>query len=678
MRYRVVEPFEYRGVNGVLIRADRGELVDVAMRVDAEDLLRSGKIVPRVLQSTLRAPSASRSSRWSSAMRVGIWLRTSSHYSGGRIHMWQYAWCLADAGAEVYLITNAVPKWMHDYPVQSNIHVLIDEPPPDDIDLVVTDSKDSLGRQALEWRERHPWSKLVCMNFETPNWVAKFAKDKAKGLGGDRKVFERADVLMANSDESMSWLLKWMDAKPDVPRAVLHPCVNTYAIDDAEAAPAPREMERLGDRPFVLWCARGEKYKGADAAAKAVWSVGEPLDLVMFGSYTQTVPDNSDLHRVHRFNGLPDRAKFGFMRRARAVLAPSLFEGFGMVPGEALACGTPVVAFDLPVLRKEYAGLPGIHFAEHGNVRDFARTLRSVLSAPKEALDYAPVRERLGMRVMAETIEHIPHHAMRRSTVSAQLIAYWGFLPESVESVYNLVDEIVIAYGRVAHAPEIDDGTLARLQALPDPQGKIRLEVRDTWPDKRAMRNWCSIASRGNRMLVLDGDEVWTGLDEWIRIDPMFGTPRWVNLWHGGNHWVHDHRIGTSPRWGGPLAPYGSPCHHYRWSFWRRSYWWKKHHTPADQAGNPLTTTSLEYACQAPGCVIYHIGHALSDDVMRAKHEFYLARDGDDSGRRKRRDAWHAWDGKPGDCGDGIVDPVTWELPEIVQKALHGIERTGR
>ena len=678
MFYRVIEPFEYRGVNGAVIRADRGELVDVAMRVDAEDLLRKGKIVPRVLQSTLRAPSASRSERWTHSMRVGIWLRTSSHYSGGRIHMWQYAWCLADAGAEVYLITNAVPKWMRDYPQSSNIHVLIDEPPPDDIDLIMTDSKDSLGRQALEWRERHPWTKLVCMNFETPNWVAKYAKEKAKSLGGDRKVFERADVLMANSDESMAWLLKWMDVKPSVPRAILHPAVNTFAIDEACSGPTPREIERVGDRPFVVWCARGEKYKGADVAAKAVWAVKEPLDLVMFGSYTQPVPDDDGIHRVHRLNDAPDRVKFWAMRNARAVLAPSLFEGFGMVPAEALACGTPVVAFDLPVLRKEYAGLDGIHYAEHGDVRDFAKVLRSVVSEPKIVLDSAPVRERLGMGAMAQTIERIPHHAVRRSVVSAQLIAYWGFIPESVESIYDLVDEIVIAYGRVPEAPVIDDGTLDRLNALPDPDGKIRVEIRDAWPDKRSMRNWCSKESRGNRALVLDGDEVWVGLDEWLKADFAFGTPRWVNLWHGGDHWVHDARIGTSPRWGGPLQPYGSPCHHYRWSFWRRSYFWKKHHTPADQAGNTLTSPSLEPACQVPACAIYHFGHALHDDVMRAKHEFYLARDGDDSGRRKRRDAWHTWDGKPGDCGDGIVDPVTWELPGIVRKAVESAKGIAR
>jgi len=233
-----------------------------------------------------------------------------------------------------------------------------------------------------------------------------------------------------------------------------------------------------------------------------------------------------------------------------------------------------------------------------------------------------------------------------------------------------MVDEIIIAYGRVKHATEIDDGSLELLRNLPDPDGKITLEVRDEWIDKREMRNWCSSHSTGNRMLVLDGDEVWVGLDEWIKADIYYGSPRWINLWHGGDHWVHDAKIGTSPRWGGQLIPFGSPCPHYRWSFWRRSFYWKRHHTPVDREDHWLTDRRLDAAKRVPACAIYHLGHSLGTEVMQAKHDFYLARDGDDPGRQKRMTAWHNWNGKPGDCGDGIVEPVSWELPGIVQRSV--------
>ena len=78
-----------------------------------------------------------------------------------------------------------------------------------------------------------------------------------------------------------------------------------------------------------------------------------------------------------------------------------------------------------------------------------------------------------------------------------------------------------------------------------------------------------------------------------------------------------------------------------------------------------------------PGTTIYHLGHALPKRIMQAKHEFYRRRDGDNPGRRKREDVWHKWKGKLGDVGDGIVEKVDWELPDIVTRAMKRIKKNG-
>ena len=59
-----------------------------------------------------------------------------------------------------------------------------------------------------------------------------------------------------------------------------------------------------------------------------------------------------------------------------AVLVPSLSEGFGIPVIEALACGAPVIASDIPVLRE--VGFEGVRFCSLANVSDWTRAIEEV------------------------------------------------------------------------------------------------------------------------------------------------------------------------------------------------------------------------------------------------------------------------------------------------------------
>jgi glycosyltransferase involved in cell wall biosynthesis len=56
------------------------------------------------------------------------------------------------------------------------------------------------------------------------------------------------------------------------------------------------------------------------------------------------------LARVHQFQHLGRPELSAYLRATRAVLLPSLAEGFGLPVVEALACGAPIVVNDIPVL----------------------------------------------------------------------------------------------------------------------------------------------------------------------------------------------------------------------------------------------------------------------------------------------------------------------------------------
>jgi len=377
--FRVVKPFKCKK-GRTNIWAEAGKVVDIQNLAEAQRLMSTGYIEPLDIPfsnpESKILPMPSRLAR----KRVGIWLITSDFYSGGRIHLWQYAWCLADSGAEVFLITNANPKWESDYPKTRGINVVImgRRNPPEDLDIIVTDSKGDVGMDLLRYMRRHPMIPLACMNFETPNWVEKFVPDYAKKLNlsqQNKGTFEKADVLMANSKESAKYLLEWLGKPPTTPTYPILPAVNEFALGWS-TDPNVISGAKLPSKPYAVYSARPVAYKGFDLVVDAIWSLKVPMDLVVFGRPPNAPPRNS-LHEMYSFSGQQDKVKFAAMRGATMMLSPSLFEGAGMTPMEAMSVGTPVIVFDLPVLREIYGDR--LIYCKWGDKDQFKATVAEVL-----------------------------------------------------------------------------------------------------------------------------------------------------------------------------------------------------------------------------------------------------------------------------------------------------------
>lgn len=61
---------------------------------------------------------------------------------------------------------------------------------------------------------------------------------------------------------------------------------------------------------------------------------------------------------VQECGRLPDATVASMLEGARALLLPSLAEGYGLPLAEALTCGTPVLCSDIPVFREVGRGIP--------------------------------------------------------------------------------------------------------------------------------------------------------------------------------------------------------------------------------------------------------------------------------------------------------------------------------
>lgn len=137
---------------------------------------------------------------------------------------------------------------------------------------------------------------------------------------------------------------------------------------DADFAPAPPEQvaaarARHGlTRPYALFVGWADPRKDLPTALAAHRRARDllPHDLVLVGRPHRTfAPVDTgapDEQSVRRLGYLPDGDLVALLTGAAVLLYPSRYEGFGLPPQEAQACGTPALAADIPVLRESTAG----------------------------------------------------------------------------------------------------------------------------------------------------------------------------------------------------------------------------------------------------------------------------------------------------------------------------------
>lgn len=121
----------------------------------------------------------------------------------------------------------------------------------------------------------------------------------------------------------------------------------------------PRPCRLSLRRPFHLIVGRRGGYKNTSPLFEPLGTLSEHLVLAGGGPLRQHerhLLSHSGLRgRVHVVH--PDDAQLAWLyRHCRAVLVPSLAEGFSLPLIEALACDAPVLASDLPVHREIGAG----------------------------------------------------------------------------------------------------------------------------------------------------------------------------------------------------------------------------------------------------------------------------------------------------------------------------------
>jgi glycosyltransferase involved in cell wall biosynthesis len=179
---------------------------------------------------------------------------------------------------------------------------------------------------------------------------------------------------------------------PDEKITVIPNGVNYVSPTDLPPAGQFREQYGIHEKHVILYVGRIHKIKGIDFLIRAfnsfiqTWT-GDDVTLVIIG------PDGgyrSVLEGLVEQLGLSDKVRFiGFMsplaaayQDADVLVYPSTYEIFGLVPFEALLCGTPVIVTDDcgcgEIIKKAECG----YLVHYGDVAGLAEVLRFALEHP--------------------------------------------------------------------------------------------------------------------------------------------------------------------------------------------------------------------------------------------------------------------------------------------------------
>jgi glycosyltransferase involved in cell wall biosynthesis len=205
-----------------------------------------------------------------------------------------------------------------------------------------------------------------------------------------RKAIQRSALVFTVSEASRRDILRFFP-QADPERVWVAP----NAIDDALLEhPGEEEMDRVRERyqirgRFVLYAGNIKPHKNLGrlvAAFARVKQRGGMDDLKLliigdessgYGGLRRSVEAAGVRQDVRFFGFVPERTLAALYRLAAVFAFPSLYEGFGLPPLEAMACGTPVVTSRLSSL-PEVVGEAAL-LVDPESVEDIADGLARVL-----------------------------------------------------------------------------------------------------------------------------------------------------------------------------------------------------------------------------------------------------------------------------------------------------------
>jgi glycosyltransferase involved in cell wall biosynthesis len=201
-----------------------------------------------------------------------------------------------------------------------------------------------------------------------------------------RSAVNKAKKIITISQNSKKDLIELLGTSEDKIEVIYQGVSDEFKkIDDSLRIKKTLEKYGLAGSPFFLYTGVWRSHKNIPNMLKAFKEVlklsGDKIKLVITGKEDPYYPEVKDLPRELGiedsvvFTGLVDENELvDFYNAASIYVFPSFYEGFGLPPLEAMACGTPVAASEASSI-PEVCGKGNAAFFDPKDYHDMAQVI---------------------------------------------------------------------------------------------------------------------------------------------------------------------------------------------------------------------------------------------------------------------------------------------------------------
>ena len=236
----------------------------------------------------------------------------------------------------------------------------------------------------------------------------------------ERTALEMADAVVAVSEGTKSDILQHFNVSPEKIH-VIYNGIDTEEYKPVDPTPALKKYGLPEDRPFVLFVGRITRQKGIVHLVEAIKHMHEGYDVVLCAGAPDTKEIAAEMEAavaeasegrggIHWIQKMVDKTDVIQLYSGAAVFCcPSIYEPFGIINLEAMACETPVVGsmvggipevvvhdetgFLVPVAQQRESPFAPLHPADYA--KDLAHAINRLMADPDKRERFAKAgRER--------------------------------------------------------------------------------------------------------------------------------------------------------------------------------------------------------------------------------------------------------------------------------------------